>query len=247
MELRFRKWLTEMTSTADIAGFSRPVMGVVRRSWLGPWGEEDPFFRRSKKKRLDEGVDRMGAKRRIPDGAIKVHLPKVRQQRSYSCGAAVFSSVCRHFGIQCREESLIEELKSGPRKGTLPKTIIEVAKKYGLQVRQHVKMSVDHLKAYLDEQIPIICAVQAYGNPDEYQSERYHGHYVVAIGYDKDNNIYFEDPLSPGVSFLPKKDFVSRWHDNDFNGNAYVRLGIAIWADENRNAKRKITRATEMP
>lgn len=40
------------TSTGDIAGFARPVMPMVRR--FGPWGKEDPFFKKKKKKSLNE-------------------------------------------------------------------------------------------------------------------------------------------------------------------------------------------------
>lgn len=48
----FKTWLKTnevATSTANIAGFARPVMGVVRRKWLGPWGEEDDFFKKKYK------------------------------------------------------------------------------------------------------------------------------------------------------------------------------------------------------
>ena len=51
-KLEFKKWMMEAsTSTADVASFARPALGMVTRQWLGPWGEEDPFFRRQKKKK----------------------------------------------------------------------------------------------------------------------------------------------------------------------------------------------------
>lgn len=49
MKLNFKQWLNEVaTSTADVAVFARPIMGVVRRHY--PWTEEDPFFKKKKKK-----------------------------------------------------------------------------------------------------------------------------------------------------------------------------------------------------
>lgn len=50
--MKFRNWLLKLevsTSTGDIAGFQRPIMGMVTRKWLGPWADEDPFFKKKKK------------------------------------------------------------------------------------------------------------------------------------------------------------------------------------------------------
>jgi len=57
----FQEWLREKepknevsTSTSCVATFARPVMPMVRRGSLWPWGEEDPFFKKKKKKRINE-------------------------------------------------------------------------------------------------------------------------------------------------------------------------------------------------
>ena len=47
--MTFKGWLKANeagTSTACVAVFSRPFLGMTKR---GAWGEEDPFFRRKKK------------------------------------------------------------------------------------------------------------------------------------------------------------------------------------------------------
>ena len=47
--LTFADWLRKdevSTSTANIAGFARPMMAIVRRKWLGVWDSEDPFFKK---------------------------------------------------------------------------------------------------------------------------------------------------------------------------------------------------------
>lgn len=52
--LDFRTWLRLQetgTSTGDVAGFSRISIPLVRRQMtLGPWGEQDPFFNKKKRK-----------------------------------------------------------------------------------------------------------------------------------------------------------------------------------------------------
>jgi len=55
--LEFKKWLKDNkvlkevgTSTSCIAGFQRKLFpGPIRRKFLGPWAEEDPFFKKKKK------------------------------------------------------------------------------------------------------------------------------------------------------------------------------------------------------
>lgn len=62
MKLSFKEWLKLQevgTGTNSIAMFKRPVFGEpIRRQVLGPWGEEDPFFKkRHKAKFAEHGTD----------------------------------------------------------------------------------------------------------------------------------------------------------------------------------------------
>jgi hypothetical protein len=53
-KINFKTWLRLQetgTSTGDVAIFQRPLFSQpVTRQWLGPWAEEDPFFKKKKKK-----------------------------------------------------------------------------------------------------------------------------------------------------------------------------------------------------
>jgi hypothetical protein len=61
-------------------------------------------------------------------------------------------------------------------------------------------------------------AIQAYADdPDVYQDPHKNddGHYVVVIGFDGEN-YYVEDPsLERSRGFLPKSEFLRRWHDDE--------------------------------
>lgn len=50
--MTFKEWLKLQevgTSTADVAFFQRPIFGsTIQRKWLGPWAQEDPFFKKKK-------------------------------------------------------------------------------------------------------------------------------------------------------------------------------------------------------
>ncbi len=61
--MNFKEWLKLQevgTSTGSVAGFSRIAIPLVRRQFMPHWAdqqwtEQDPFFKKKKKKRLDEG------------------------------------------------------------------------------------------------------------------------------------------------------------------------------------------------
>ena len=40
----------------------------------------------------------------IPEDAIKIALPQVRQLTDYSCGAAAFRAICRYFRVGPKKE-----------------------------------------------------------------------------------------------------------------------------------------------
>ena len=52
---------------------------------------------------------------------------------------------------------------------------------------------------------------------------------MVAIGYD-DKFIYFEDPsILGGVGYIPKAEFLVRWHDYDTNvDDRYIHYGMPL-------------------
>jgi len=181
----------------------------------------------------------------IPDDAVKVHLPKVEQTTGYSCGAAVLRAVCSYFGVGPEDEDELMDLLKTNEGGTMPADIVRVARKMGLHAFMRQHMTIDSLKSRLEKKIPVICAVQAWGNKKKYNVEG-QGHYIVAIGFD-DENIYFEDPIMTKTrGFMKYKDFLDRWHDVDKEGTKFVRLGISIWrtaAPENiqkKNAAKEI-------
>lgn len=63
----------------------------------------------------------------------------------------------------------------------------------------------------------MIVLIQAWKNDDNltpYPNDFSDGHFVVAIGYDRDY-IYFEDPWIHGsLTYMRKQDLFDRWHGN---------------------------------
>ena len=91
-------------------------------------------------------------------------------------------------------------------------------------------MTLERLKSLLDQSVPVICLVQAWGDQNDYKRLE-SGHYVVAIGH-QDGKIFFEDPYMEGEArgFLPEKEFMARWCDQEsYTDRTHPRLGIAVF------------------
>jgi predicted double-glycine peptidase len=163
---------------------------------------------------------------KIPQGAIKLHLPKVRQQKTFTCGAAALKAVCKYFKVGPEKESDFSKvLGTNSEAGTMPEKIEGMGKLLGLNPKS-MNLTVQELVKHLQAGRPVICCMQAWGEPKDYKKLE-SGHYVVAIGY-KNGRIYFEDPAMDGGvrGYLPVKEFDRRWNDRDYHGHSCNHLGI---------------------
>lgn len=156
----------------------------------------------------------------IPEGAIKIPLLNVEQPDGISCGAASLLSICLYFGVG--EESIREfkkKVRTDRVNGTSYHDMVSYAHELGLDATPMSDMTPEQLEAFILSGKPVICSIQAYGNPKDYdRNDKDNGHYVVAIGFDKEN-FYFMDPSVPAEhrrrGFIPKAELVGRWHDDE--------------------------------
>jgi predicted double-glycine peptidase len=174
------------------------------------------------------------------DDAIRIFLPPVTQVDDYSCGVACLYSIFEYYGIDRYEYAALEKkLGATEQDGTDFKRIVSVARQEGLVSRAQEEMDLDDLIALIKENKPVIVSMQAYETNAKKILEIYYdgnvnGHFVVAIGYDNDN-LYFMDPSLPRRrAFLPKAEFVKRWHDDEGtkgHPNIIRHLGLVIYHD----------------
>ena len=166
------------------------------------------------------------------EGSIKTHVPTVRQEEKFSCGASVVKALFEYFKVSCHsEKQLINLLKTNERDGTRTINIIKICREYGLKTKARYNMTFEELKKYLDSKKPVITCIQAWGNKKKYKDKK-SGHYVIAIGYDKDN-VYFQDPSTgKGMrGYIPWNELRERWKDMDTNGGDRTRYGIVVWKE----------------
>ena len=182
---------------------------------------------------------------------VMLDFPRLRQVHKYDCGAIVTQAILEYYGKDIREDKVMK-FAGTKKSGTQIKRISGVLEKYGLKTKAG-KFTISHVKKYLDKGHPVILALQAWDerNKDwedlkketefykkknipkkDWENEWCDGHYVVAIGYDK-NKMYFEDPGFVLKEYLKFDELMKRWHDTDGNkrkkGKKYIHYGIAVY------------------
>ena len=180
-----------------------------------------------------EGFRQWLEKVEIPDDAIKISMPKIRQQTNFSCGPAALRGISNYFQVGTdKEDDYIKLCKATEKNGASPDNIGKAAIKLGLKVKIKEKMTLRELVNYLKKGVPVICSMQAWGSGGEAYRNDQSGHYIIAIGFDSDK-IYFEDPSidHPDRGYLSYVEFDNRWHDVEVGGKHIIHLGIALWKD----------------
>jgi len=165
-------------------------------------------------------------------------FPRLRQAYDYDCGATVAEAVLIYYGLNIMEGILMRVAKT-TKLGTPPKGIMKTIKKYGLKYKAG-RFTIEEVKRNIDKKIPVILLLQAWTDKKKVNWEKNwsDGHYVVAIGYDK-NKIYFEDPYSILRTYLTYNELEKRWHDKS-KGKKYFHFGIAVYGKPSFNLKKKI-------
>ena len=147
-----------------------------------------------------------------PERCVKMlDFPEVRQIYNYDCGAAAMRTVLNYYGIDVREDKIME-LAETNQDGTNPSGMVKVGEKYGLQYGMGTA-SISGMKKLINKGIPPLILLQAWlDDPNTGYDGWDDGHWVVAIGYDNKGNIYFEDPSSPMRTTLTEDELNRRWH-----------------------------------
>lgn len=154
--------------------------------------------------------------------------PTIRQTYKWDCGANVVQSVLEYYGIDRREEAVID-LVASDKQGTSIKNILRAFKKFKMKVKSE-KMTVEDIRMYIDRKIPVIIVLQAWTDEPtaDWKNDWSDGHYAVAIGYDK-KKIYFEDPSCFNRTYLTYEELEDRWHDIGSDGQKYINWGVAVF------------------
>lgn len=183
-----------------------------------------------------------------------IKLPLYRQGYDFTCGVACVMSILRYAGYEfdTREDRLLWKLGSTPEAGTNYETIREYLESVRYENSSadvivttvhecdydskcsnetDVEKLLTEFRNAIDNDSPVICAIQAWKDDGDYASRTEDdGHYVVLIGYKKYSEgyiYYFMDPSTAGnYTYLTEKEFILRWHD-EVNKKS-KRIGIEV-------------------
>jgi len=163
----------------------------------------------------------------LPANALAV--PLVSQATSYSCGAAALQAVLYYWeAYDGNESALYAALGTTPEKGTEPRSIVKVAKSFGLDAIYRWDVSLDDVRRGYAGGDTVILDLQAWQESKEkrdWASDWDDGHYVVLVAID-DTRVFAMDPSAHyGYASLPIAEFVARWHDYEENdaGRVYIQ------------------------
>lgn len=154
----------------------------------------------------------------LPPGTVPV--PLHHQQTSYSCGPAAVLAALRYWKksefARTREAALYGPLRTN-KDGTDPQPMTDfLNQQQGLHAEYLTGVGLSDLKRAVDRGEPPIVSIQAWRDPkrtQDWTTDWDDGHYLVVIGYDRDN-LFFMDPDTIGhYAFIPQGEFMDRWHD----------------------------------
>lgn len=169
-----------------------------------------------------------------------IDFPSLRQTFEYDCGAKAMHACLSYYGINTNEYDILRIARTTPRSGTSLRGMVAVAKHFKLKVEVE-EMSVEKLKKYMDKKTPAILLLQAWSKQKKknWKNHWSDGHYVVAIGYDKDK-IYFDDPYYVLRTYLTYKELEERWHGcGDSRKDKRFNLGIVVQGAKNKYSSTK--------
>lgn len=158
-----------------------------------------------------------------------IKVPQARQGYNYTCGVAALQSLLYYYGDEWRQDKLAQALSSDSVSGTNYRKIIQFTHNLGYSTKVLQNLSVDSLKLLTRQGFPLILVIQAWADdPSNYINDWEDGHYVLCIGYDKDK-FYFMDPSTLGhFTYIPKDEFLNRWHDIDQEGIVLRNFALLI-------------------
>ena len=184
----------------------------------------------------------------------------IRQRDHFSCGAACAMAVGQPMQIGPKTlEEWKHALGTDVEESTKPQAIVGYFRFQGCRVVGQHGMTIQNLRDAIQSGMPVIVPVQDYGPEVPAKATFDYGHYLVVIGVIDagDGYVLCQDPSEdnvvagsdsgelsktgsvqkPGRIVISQADFLKIWHDEDAEGNKYIRYGIAIGEPPTTNAK----------
>jgi predicted double-glycine peptidase len=144
-------------------------------------------------------------------------------ETDYSCGPSSALALLRYWAWEqykdVTEQELYGPMNCSSQNGTDPGPIAAYFVNYAhieaTYVNGNSTVDLHDLERAIDDGKPPIVDLQAWrvNNTVDWKTDWGDGHYNVLVGHDHDN-LFFMDPSTGGrYAYIPKGQFVTRWHD----------------------------------
>lgn len=139
----------------------------------------------------------------------KANLTPVRQRTQYSCMACSMMMCLRANGVTCDEDEVNKVMGARPMKGAAWEHALACGQHYGMRCTLTTPSTVDQLKRWTDNGVPVMIAWNPEGRPWSHAS--------VVFDVDDMGNVYVADPNIPDpretVRIVPTGEFYKLWYE----------------------------------
>jgi len=139
----------------------------------------------------------------------RANVEPVRQRTQYSCMAASMAMCLRANDHNVTEDEVNAVMGARPMKGAAWEQALATAQHYGCRATLTMPATVEQLKAWTDQGVPIMIAWNPEGRPWSHAS--------VVFDVDDDLNVYVADPNIPNpketVRVVSENDFYGKWYE----------------------------------
>lgn len=139
----------------------------------------------------------------------KAAVDPVRQRTQYSCMSCSMMMCLRANGLSCDEDEVNKVMGARPLKGAAWEHALACGQHYGMRCTLTCPSTVDQLKSWTDNRIPVMIAWNPEGRPWSHAS--------VVFDVDDQGNVYVADPNIPDpretVRVIPTGEFYKLWYE----------------------------------
>jgi ABC-type bacteriocin/lantibiotic exporter with double-glycine peptidase domain len=163
-------------------------------------------------------------------GMLKVlDLPMREQKYDFDCSVAAGWSLLKYNKIKVEYNTLLKASKVCPVDGLSPIKLVNLLKKFGLNVELQEHKNIRFLKGQINKGNPTIILLQHRKEYNKSWEDTWiYGHYGVMFGFDNDNDkVFIYNPSMGGTKILTYEQLNSRWHD-EWNGGTFIKTVIII-------------------
>ena len=132
-------------------------------------------------------------------------VPLFKQSTDYTCGPTVLCMVLAYYGITRSEEELRDQMKVNEREGTKNEQLENEARREGLFVYAKNGGTIEEIRKYVEENIPVIV---------NFIEEGGEGHYAVVVDVGNEHLVW-NDPYHEKPTSILIAAFLPRWYSED--------------------------------